>query len=86
MLSAATTRKKYRSDFEIFLHESNLEDFYKIEQGVVTVSTMHKSKGREFDNVIIMLNDSALNSDEEKRKLYVAITRAKSNLHIHYKR
>lgn len=82
---SGNNKKKYRSDFEIFLHESNLEDFYKIEQGVVTVSTMHKSKGREFDNVIIMLNDSALNSDEEKRKLYVAITRAKSNLHIHYK-
>lgn len=81
----SSNKKKYRSDFEIFLHESNLEDFYKIEQGVVTVSTMHKSKGREFDNVLILLNDSAINSDEQKRKLYVAITRAKSNLHIHYK-
>lgn len=77
-------QKKYRTDFELFLHESRLEDFYKNEKGIVTVSTMHKSKGREFDNVFMLLNKTVLDSDETKRKLYVGITRAKSLLHIHY--
>ena len=79
-----SNKKMYRSDFEIFLHESNLEDFYKAEQGIVTISTMHKSKGREFDNVYILLNNPELSDDENKRKLYVAFTRAKSKLCIHY--
>jgi ATP-dependent DNA helicase RecQ len=74
---------KYRLDFEMYLHESKLENFYQQEDGVITVSTMHKSKGREFDNVY-MLSSPTLKDDSEKRKLYVAITRAKSKLHIHY--
>ncbi len=76
--------KKYRTDFEEYLHESKVEHFYKNKQGVVTVSTMHKSKGREFDNVIILLDDYEVKNDEEKRLLYVAFTRAKGSLHLHY--
>ncbi|MDE6101634.1 MAG: ATP-binding domain-containing protein, partial [Ruminococcus sp.] len=79
-----TNEKKYRTDFEMFLHESNIEDFYTNEQGVITLSTMHKSKGREFDNVYMLLNNVDMESDEEKRKLYVGMTRAKNLLHIHY--
>lgn len=76
--------KKYLTDFKLFLQESKIEDFYKNEKGVITISTIHKAKGREFDNVFMLLNNPVLNSDEEKRKLYVGITRAKSLLHIHY--
>ena len=79
-----TNEKKYRSDFEVFLHESKIEDFYTNEQGVITISTMHKSKGREFDNVYMLINSAGMKSDEEKRKLYVGMTRAKKLLHIHY--
>ena len=45
---------------------------------------MHKAKGREFDNVFIMLNEFFINKEEEKRVLYVAMTRARKNLTIHY--
>lgn len=76
--------RKYRTDFDLFLHESKIEDFYKNEQGIITISTMHKSKGREFDNVFMLLNNPGLSTDEEKRKLYVGMTRAKYLLHIHY--
>lgn len=76
--------KKYRTDFEMFLHESEIEDFYKAESGIVTISTMHKSKGREFDNVYMLLGSTDIATDEEKRKLYVGMTRAKNLLHIHY--
>lgn len=75
--------RKYRTDFEMFLHESKMEYFYKTEQGVVTVSTIHKSKGREFDNVFMLFN-KPIDTDETRRELYVGITRAKSLLHIHY--
>ena len=81
---AETNEKKYRTDFEMFLHESKIEDFYTNESGVITISTIHKSKGREFDNVYILLSNVNMGSDEEKRKLYVGMTRAKNLLHIHY--
>jgi ATP-dependent DNA helicase RecQ len=45
---------------------------------------MHKSKGREFSNVFLMLSDFDIYSTENKRLLYVAMTRAKDNLTIHY--
>ncbi|MCR4928078.1 MAG: RecQ family ATP-dependent DNA helicase [Lachnospiraceae bacterium] len=76
--------KKYRTDLEVFLNESKIEDFYETEQGVITVSTLHKSKGREFDNVYMYLEKLTAYKDEEKRKLYVGMTRAKKNLRIHY--
>lgn len=79
-----TNEKKYRTDFEVFLHESKIEDFYTNESGVITISTIHKSKGREFDNVYMLLSNVNMGSDEEKRKLYVGMTRAKKLLHIHY--
>ena len=79
-----TNEKKYRTDLEMFLHESKIEDFYTNEKGIITISTMHKSKGREFDNVYMLLSNVSMDTDEEKRKLYVAMTRAKELLHIHY--
>lgn len=76
--------RKYRTDFDMFLRESKLEDFYRDEQGVIFVSTIHKSKGREFDNVYMLLNNVDADTDEQRRKIYVGITRAKSLLHVHY--
>ncbi|ANQ48055.1 RecQ family ATP-dependent DNA helicase [Flammeovirga sp. MY04] len=74
---------KYKSDLEIFIKESKLEDFINSEEETILVSTIHKSKGKEFDNVFIMLKDKIDNVDAKKRELYVAFTRAKHNLFIH---
>lgn len=74
---------KYYSDFKEFINESNYEDFYTEERNTIYVSTIHKSKGREFDTIYIMLRDSHAVTDEEKRKLYVGMTRAKKNLFIY---
>ncbi|HLO91989.1 MAG TPA: RecQ family ATP-dependent DNA helicase [Lentimicrobium sp.] len=81
---ACNPKKKYKSDFEEYIKESKLEDFIASEGEIILVSTMHKAKGREFDNIFIMLHDHRLNTEEDKRLLYVAMTRARENLLIHY--
>lgn len=81
---AINPRKKFRSDLETFIYESKLEDFISGSTEVIFVSTMHKSKGREFDNVFLLLDNFDISDTEKKRQLYVAITRAKKNLYIQY--
>lgn len=75
--------KKYRTDLEAFIRESKLEDFFNANGETIFVSTMHKSKGREFDNVFLLLENYKCTTDADKRLLYVAMTRAKGNLTIH---
>jgi ATP-dependent DNA helicase RecQ len=75
----------YISDLLIHLKESKLEDFVGTNNHAYYVSTIHKSKGREFDNVVIMLDKFEIKNEEQKRALYVALTRAKNNLLVHYK-
>ena len=72
----------YKTDFIEFIKESNLEDFIDFGKEKVIVSTIHKAKGKEFDNVYILLNNLKMNDDAYKRKLYVGFTRAKTNLYI----
>lgn len=55
----------------------------------VRLMTVHKSKGMEFENVIIPYfnkgtfpHKRTTNEEEEKKLLYVAITRAKKELHF----
>ena len=81
---AANPKTKYKSDLEIFIRESKLEDFFEQSIDTIFVSTIHKAKGREFDNVFLMLDQFNPGSDEAVRQLYVAMTRAKRNLTIHY--
>lgn len=78
------TAKKYKSDWKSFLFESKVEDFLSIDSEMVYVSTIHKAKGKEFDNVYLLLKNFTPVADEEKRQFYVAITRARANLSIHY--
>ncbi|MFH1691033.1 MAG: ATP-dependent helicase [Candidatus Omnitrophota bacterium] len=65
----------------------------KDDEGHVTLSTVHSAKGLEWDSVFVMalmdgsfpvsyaLNDEE-SIEEEKRLLYVAVTRAKKNLFL----
>ena len=76
-------KRKYKSDLEVFIRESKLEDFYNENGDTMFVSTIHKAKGREFDNVFLMLENFNPASDEDRRQLYVAMTRAKQNLTVH---
>jgi ATP-dependent DNA helicase RecQ len=77
-------KRKYKSDWKAYLAESRIEDFTSIKNGIIYVSTIHKAKGKEFENLYLLLNQLNPESDERKRQLYVAITRAKKNLYLHY--
>lgn len=80
---ATNPKRKYKSDLEVFIRESKLEDFFNENGETIFVSTIHKAKGKEFDNVFLMLENFNPATDEAKRQLYVAMTRAKTNLTIH---
>ncbi len=55
-----------------------------LRQKLVYFFGIHKAKGREFDCVYLLLNNILLNTDEQRRKIYVGITRAKEELFVHY--
>ncbi len=80
---ATNPKKKYKSDLDVFICESKLEDFMGEAGETVLVSTIHKAKGKEFDHVFLMLDNFMPDTDAEKRLLYVAMTRAKQRLTIH---
>lgn len=80
---ATNPKYKYKSDLEIFIRESVLEDFVGENMETIFVSTIHKAKGREFDNVFLMLDSFDPGTNEAKRQLYVAMTRAKNNLTLY---
>ena len=76
------TPTKYRSDLLEYIHESRYEDLVSNSRGCVLVSTYHKSKGREFDHVYMILDQPFMDTEEKKRVLYVGMTRAKQSLYI----
>jgi len=65
---------KYRSDLEVFIRESKLEDFFGENVETIMVSTIHKAKGKEFDNVYLLLEDWHPSTDEVKRRMFGWIT------------
>ena len=78
-----TNRVKYYNDFKEFVFESSVEDFCDISSSDIVVSTIHKSKGREFDDVFMMISDGYTKDDNLMRRYYVGMTRAKNRLFIH---
>ena len=76
-------QRKVRFELINFLREIRIEDLILPEKNSILVSTMHKAKGKEFDNVVLILKNYDAHDDPSKRLLYVAITRAKANLFIH---
>lgn len=78
-----TNNIKYLSDFREFVFESSVEDFCDISGADVVVSTIHKAKGREFDDVYMLVSDNYAKDAHLMRRYYVGITRAKKRLFIH---
>lgn len=78
-----TNKTKYFSDFKEFVFESSVEDFCDVSGTDVVVSTIHKAKGREFDDVYMLISDSYVKDAYLMRRYYVGITRAKNRLFVH---
>ena len=78
-----TNKTKYFSDFKEFVFESSVEDFCDTSGTDVVVSTIHKAKGREFDDVYMLISDNYAKDAHLMRRYYVGITRAKNRLFIH---
>lgn len=76
-------RAKYSTDLWEFVFESSVEDFCDVSNTEVVVSTIHKAKGREFDDVYMLIADSPYKDEKLFRQLYVGMTRAKRRLFIH---
>lgn len=74
---------KYVSDLENFILESDIADFDEKAKEEIVVSTIHKAKGHEYDNVFISLKGMQYISDDEKRAIYVGLTRARHTLSVH---
>ena len=49
----------------------------------MVVSTIHKAKGREFDDVYMLISNGYPKDDHLMRRYYVGITRAKNRLFVH---
>jgi superfamily I DNA/RNA helicase len=80
-------RNNWQGDYII----ENLNDYRAfIDQKKLQLMTIHSSKGLEFHTVIIaglsdeILPDRSSDLEEERRLLYVALTRAKERLYILY--
>ncbi len=67
-----------------YSYEVNVEELESVQSKVV-VSTIHRTKGKEFDEVHVLLQKEHNQNDLDYfyRLYYVALTRAKSKLHIH---
>ena len=78
-----TNREKYATDFKEFVFESAVEDFCDVSRADVVVSTIHKAKGKEFDNVYLLVAARYPKESILLRRYYVAITRAKKRLYVH---
>ncbi len=82
-------------DFLNHLELGNSVDSYRPHLEQVTLMTIHAAKGLEFSTVFIagceeglipytLFKSQRSNIDEEKRLLYVGMTRAKTNLYLTY--
>jgi ATP-dependent DNA helicase RecQ len=74
----------FQALFKEFLEEIEFDEFEQ-SRTRITVSTMHKAKGKEFDTVFVCTEDNFIKNQYDARLLYVAITRAKEKLYIHTK-
>ena len=76
-------KAKYLTDVKELVFESTTEDFCDTSDADVVVSTIHKSKGCEFDDVYMLVSQPQHVTDSEMRRYYVGMTRARKRLFIY---
>ncbi|MBU1311258.1 MAG: ATP-dependent helicase [Gammaproteobacteria bacterium] len=93
-------QKKYVYDQVVKVPFSQFQALYKYLEGFTPFSTQHKTKGREFDNVLVVMDNGNWNSynfeglftglgkdtvlSRTRKIFYVCCTRAKENLSVYY--
>nr|WP_044084826.1 ATP-dependent helicase [Bifidobacterium gallicum] len=78
------------------MHEEQRAKLQQVTQGAVTISTIHAAKGLEYPHVFLIgcsegllpygQNNTSEAIEEERRLLYVGVTRAEDSLHLSYAR
>lgn len=76
-------KQKQLVDWYEYISEIKMEDAINADNNAIIIATMHKSKGKEFDHVYLLLEDYDFNDTESKRVLYVGCSRAMQSLQIH---
>ncbi len=76
-------KQKQLVDWYEYIREIKMEDAINADSNAIIIATMHKSKGKEFDHVYLLLEDYDFTKTESKRVLYVGCSRAKLSLQIH---
>ncbi|MGB5821140.1 MAG: RecQ family ATP-dependent DNA helicase [Saonia sp.] len=76
-------KQKQLVDWYEYIREIKMEDAINADSNTIIIATMHKSKGKEFDHVYLLLEDYDFTKTESKRVLYVGCSRAKESLQIH---
>jgi superfamily I DNA/RNA helicase len=79
-LESAQELQEYLEWMVEFNDETKIE--YNTTPNKVNLMTAHSSKGKEFPAVIILQAEDFKASEEERRLLYVAMTRAKKTLFL----
>ena len=79
----AFSKQRQLIEWYDYVREIKIEDIINVDKNVIIISTMHKSKGKEYDHVYLLLDKYNIESTEAKRLFYVACSRAKLNLQIH---
>jgi ATP-dependent DNA helicase RecQ len=83
LAGAASSARVAGSEVLDALHEAAMESRRGGRNGALRLSTAHRAKGLEFPHVIVLdCGDWSWNSEEERRVLYVAMTRAKQTLTV----
>jgi ATP-dependent DNA helicase RecQ len=70
-------------DWYEYLRQIKMEDVINPDKDSIMVTTIHKSKGKEFDHVYLLLDNYQYQKTEAKRALYVGMTRAKKTMQLH---
>jgi ATP-dependent DNA helicase RecQ len=76
-------KQKQLIDWYEYINEIKMEDAINADTNSIIIATIHKSKGKEFDHVYLLLENYQYADNESKRVLYVGCTRAKKSLQIH---
>lgn len=99
-LSRFMIEKKYVYDRVKDVKFSEFQELYKYLEGFTPFSTQHKTKGTEFDNILVILDNGGWNNynfekmfngtasesvmNRSKKIFYVCCTRAKENLAVYF--